>query len=115
MFVFPSQCKTAPTRRGGYQSTLRARDGTRAEFICRGVLVWFALDRAMLEGAMALAVAGDGLAFAEEFIFVGGESFKAHRAARVQFARADAQFRAQPVPETVGESCGSILKNASRI
>src|SRR3981189_1833821 len=68
----------------------------------------------MLESAMALAVAGDGLAFAEKFIFVGGESFKAHGAARVQFACADAEFRAQPVPETVGESCGSILKNASR-
>src|SRR3981189_1961880 len=69
----------------------------------------------MLESAMALAVAGDGLAFAEKFIFVGGESFKAHGAARVQFACADAEFRAQPVPETVGDSCGSILKNASRI
>src|SRR6266436_6153656 len=69
----------------------------------------------MLEGAMALAVAGDGLAFAEKFIFVGGESFKSHRAARVQFSRADAQFRAQPVPETVGKPGGRMLKNAGRV
>ena len=69
----------------------------------------------MLEGALALAVAGNRLTIAEKFVLVRGEPFEAHRAARVQFSNADAEFRAQAVPETVGESCGGVLKNASRV
>ena len=69
----------------------------------------------MLEGAMAFAVAGDGLAFAEKFVLVGGEPFEAYRAARVQFPCADAEFGAQSVPETIGESSRSILKHSGRV
>src|SRR5579872_1555988 len=69
----------------------------------------------MFEGAIALAVAGDGLAFAEKFVLVGGEPFEAYRTARVQFPGADTEFGAQTVSETVGESCRSILKNSGRI
>src|SRR5882724_11193766 len=77
-------------------------------FKCRNL----ALNRAMLESAMAFAVAGDGLAFAKEFVLVRGEPFEAYRTARVQFSRADTQFGAQSVPKTIGESRGSILKNS---
>jgi hypothetical protein len=55
------------------------------------------------------------LAFAKEFVFVRGEPFETYRAAGVQFSRAYAEFRAQAVPETVGESCGRILKNAGGV
>ena len=64
---------------------------------------------------MALAVAGDRLAFTEKFVLVGGEPFEAYGTAGVQFPRADAEFGAQTVPETVGESRGGILKNAGRV
>src|SRR5450759_1894100 len=74
-----------------------------------------ALDRAMLEGAKTLAVIGDCLALAEEFVFIRGEPFQANRTARVQLSRADAKFRAQAVPEAVGESGRRILKDAGRV
>ena len=73
------------------------------------------LDGAMLEGAIALAVAGDRLAFTEKFVLVGGEPFEAYGTTRVQFSRADAEFGAQTVPKTVGESCRGILKNSGSV
>ena len=69
----------------------------------------------MLESAMSLAVTGDRLAITEKFVLICGEPFEADRAARVQFSRADAEFRAQAVAEPVGKSCGCILKNAGRV
>src|ERR1700730_3814407 len=69
----------------------------------------------MLESAMSLAVTGDRLSIAETSVLICGDPSEADTAARVQFPRAAAEFRAQAVPETIGESCGRVLKNAGRV
>src|SRR5580693_162860 len=77
--------------------------------------IGLAFDRAMLKGALALAVAGHGLALAKEFVLVNREAFEPHWPARVQFPGADPDLRAQAVTETVGESRGGVLKNIGRV
>src|SRR5580700_3922696 len=77
--------------------------------------IGLAFDRAMLKGALALAVAGHGLALAKEFVLVNREAFEAHGPAGVQFSGADPDLRAQAVTETVGESRGGVLKNIGRV
>ena len=51
----------------------------------------------------------------EELELVGRQPFKPHGAARVQFAVADAQLRAEAVAVAVGEARRGVLKNAGRI
>src|SRR5215210_4656199 len=70
---------------------------------------------AVLERPLSPAVAGDGLAVADQFVFVGRETFEADGAARVQLARADAKLCAEAVAKAVGETRRGVVIDARRI
>ena len=73
------------------------------------------LNSAMLEDPLPANITGNSLTVANQLVFVSGEPFEAHRSTCMEFARADAQFRAEAITETVGEARRSVVKDARRI
>ena len=47
--------------------------------------------------------------------FISSQAFNAHRSPRVQFVRANADFRAQPILAAVGESRAGVDHDAGRV
>lgn len=61
------------------------------------------------------AVFACDLAVAVEFVFVNCQPLKPDRASGVGFVGGNSDFCAEPVPETVGEPCRCVGKNACRV
>src|SRR3954471_5213513 len=67
-------------------------------------------NRARLQGSSAA-----DFAVSEDYPLEGRQALQAHRAARMELVGADADFRAQPVLEAIGEAGAGIHHHAGRI
>src|SRR6267142_7004952 len=67
---------------------------------------------AMLKSPLSAHITRHGMTVANQLVFVSGKPFEPHRAARMEFARADPQLCAKAITETVGEARRSVVVDA---
>src|SRR5579872_4422366 len=103
-----------PPRRPMRRVALGIRDAALGYSSCVNIKYLYLLQFPNPRSFAPVASLGPYLPVAFDHVFIRGELFHAHGAARVQAAGGDTDFRAEAELAAIGELCGSIVQHDGR-